>query len=116
MMAKITQLPHVEVSATMQFNESELRALDALVGYGVEGFLKVFYAQMGKHYMQPHEAGLRLLFKSIGSTVPTILAAADDARMVFTGERIATRHPKAAALVVIGRDEGIENAFAKATP
>lgn len=94
-MAEILQKTKVEVSATMQFSEAELRALDALVGYGVEGFLKVFYEKMGKHYMQPHEDGLRLLFKSVREIVPGILSRTDDARRVFTGECIAVHRPAA---------------------
>jgi hypothetical protein len=88
-MAEIIQLPKVEVTATMSFSEAELRALDALVGYGSDAFLKVFYEKLGKHYMQPHEAGLRTLFESVRGVVPGILSRTDDARRVFTGERIA---------------------------
>jgi hypothetical protein len=88
-MAEILQLTKVEVTATMKFSEAELRALDALVGYGCDPFLKVFYEKLGKHYMQPHEAGLRTLFESVRETVPAILRRTDDARRVFTGERIA---------------------------
>lgn len=89
MMAEIVQRPKVEVTATMLFNEAELRALDALVGYGVDPFLEVFYAKLGKHYMQPHEAGLRTLFESVRQTVPGILRRTDDAHRVFSGERVA---------------------------
>lgn len=91
-MAEIVQRPKVEVTATMLFSEVELRALDALVGYGVDPFLKVFYEKMGKHYMQPHEAGLRSLFESISKAVPGILSRTDDAHRVFARERIAV-HP-----------------------
>ena len=88
-MAQIIQKPKVEASATMLFGEEELAALDALVGYGVDPFLKVFYEKMGKAYLEPHEAGLRTLFASIRETVPGILNRARDARMVFTGEKTA---------------------------
>jgi len=82
-MAQITQQPKVEVSATMTFNEQELRALDALVGYGHESFLKVFYDHLGKSYMQPYEKGLIELFESIRTKVPPILSRADKARKAF---------------------------------
>lgn len=88
-MAEIVQKSKIEVTATMQFSEAELRALDALVGYGSDEFLKVFYEKMGKFYMQPHEAGLRALFESVSQVVPGILRRTDDARRVFTGERVA---------------------------
>lgn len=70
----------VDVKATMVLSEVELRALDALAGYGIEPFLKVFYAQMGKHYLQPHEAGLRALFKTIGEVTPGPLRQATSHR------------------------------------
>lgn len=68
----------------------EVRALDALVGYGDDAFVKVFYEHLGKHYMQPHEAGL----KSVRELVPGILRRTDDARLVFTGQRIAVEPQK----------------------
>ena len=82
-MSRLTQVPTVEVSATIKLNESELRALEALVGYGTDSFLKVFYGQMGKTYMQPHEAGLRSLFTVIRSDLNPILARADAAKKAF---------------------------------
>jgi hypothetical protein len=82
-MAKISQRPTISVEAVFVFSESELRALDALVGYGADSFLKVFYEKLGKAYMTPHEAGLRILFESIRSTVPQILKRADNARDAF---------------------------------
>jgi hypothetical protein len=81
--ARIAQKPTVAVSATLQLSESELRALDALVGYGVEPFLKVFYEKLGRAYLEPHECGLHGLFESVRSTAPGILARADDAREAF---------------------------------
>lgn len=82
-MAKIVDHGKVEVTATMTFNEKELQALDALVGYGDDSFLEVFYKHLGKSYMQPHESGLRELFASIRATVPTILSKARKAREAF---------------------------------
>lgn len=70
----------VDVKATMVLSEVELRALDALAGYGIEPFLKVFYSHLGKHYMQPHEAGLRALFKNIGEVTPGPLRQANNHR------------------------------------
>ncbi|CDN60000.1 hypothetical protein I35_1477 [Burkholderia cenocepacia H111] len=71
----------------MDFGESELRALDALTCYGIDSFLEVFYAKLGKAYLQPHEAGLRELFSSINTQVPTILRRADAAREAFEGKK-----------------------------
>lgn len=77
------QAPHVEVSATIKLNEVELRALEALVGYGDAPFLKVFYENMGKHYLQPHEAGIKSLFAVIREDLAPILARADAAKKAF---------------------------------
>lgn len=70
----------IAVQATMELNESELAALDALAGYGTDGFLEVFYAKMGRAYLQPHEAGLRSLFDKIRADVPNTLRLLQDAR------------------------------------
>ena len=70
----------VTVRAVIELDEPQLRALDALAGYGTDGFLKVFYKQMGKHYLQPHEAGLRALFETIKRDVPPALHSVDRAR------------------------------------
>lgn len=68
-MANFRTTTKIEATATITFGESELRALDAMTGYGVEAFLKVFYEKLGKSYMQPHEQGLRDLFAAIGPPV-----------------------------------------------
>lgn len=91
-MAEFNRRGKLEISATLTLGESELRALDALVGYGIKPFLEVFYAKLGRAYLEPHERGLCDLFKTIGATVPGVLHEVDDARRVFTGERIAV-HP-----------------------
>ncbi|VVE59542.1 hypothetical protein PIN31009_05580 [Pandoraea iniqua] len=86
-MAKITQRPTVHVGAVFEFSEAEMRALDALTGYGVDAFLEVFYRQLGKTYMQPHEAGLRELFESVREQIPAILQRANEARKAFTANQ-----------------------------
>lgn len=68
----------VEATATLELNEDEVAAIDALTGYGVESFVKVFYEKLGKAYMEPHEAGLRSFFegvKAAGSIVKHAEAA-----------------------------------------
>lgn len=68
------------VTATLKLNEGQLRALDALVGYGDDAFLKAFYVKLGKHYMQPFEADLRSLFREIRREVPGALAQIEEIR------------------------------------
>ncbi|QCG94287.1 hypothetical protein E6C67_08345 [Azospirillum sp. TSA2s] len=67
-------------------SEDEAAALDALAGYGTDAFLKVFYKEMGEAYLRPHEAGLRSLFASVRSHVPTVLERARTARKAFAGK------------------------------
>lgn len=81
-MATLEQRPTIEVEITFRLTEIEARALEALAGYGTDAFLKVFYEHMGRHYLQPHEAGLRSLFSSTGQLQP-ILDRASQARKVF---------------------------------
>ncbi|WP_199770998.1 hypothetical protein [Achromobacter sp. AONIH1] len=82
-MSRFRQQPHVETRATIELSEVEMRALYALICYGIDPFLEVFYKYMGKHYMKPHEAGMRSLFKTIGSDIPAVLRRADVARQAF---------------------------------
>jgi hypothetical protein len=70
-------------TAILELDEGELGALDALVGYGVEPFLKVFYAELGKSYMERHEKGLRSLFERVASTVPRPLSDLNTARRLL---------------------------------
>jgi hypothetical protein len=77
----VTQVRHrITVGGTLELDEQELRALDALAGYGFKSFIKVFYEHMGKAYMQPHEAGLKKLFETIRRDVPPALGRIDMAR------------------------------------
>lgn len=89
-MAKLIQRPVIEAHATITLNEAEMGALDALAGYGTDTFLRVFYKEMGKSYLEPHEAGLRSLFEAAGACRRLFNAAAD-ARAVFEGKMVAKR-------------------------
>jgi hypothetical protein len=85
-MAKLEERPRVELEVRFTVTESEARALDALVGYGDDAFIKVFYEKLGKAYMREHEQGLRSFFKSIREMMPSFLDRADRARKVFNSE------------------------------
>lgn len=82
-MAQIAELPVVTVTAKFTVTEGELRALEALAGYGDDAFIKCFYEHLGKSYLQPHEAHLREFLKSIRAIATPILSRADKARGVF---------------------------------
>ena len=61
----------VEFSIKFTLTKGEAQALDAIVGYGVEPFLKVFYEHMGKAYLQPHEKEMRKLFERVKTDLPS---------------------------------------------
>jgi len=72
-------------SIKCELTEQELRALDALVGYGFENFLKVFYEHMGKHYLEPYAQDLKALFDKVESLRPEI-GKIDTARKSLTNK------------------------------
>ncbi len=79
-MATWTTKPRVSFEVNVCLNEDEARALDALVGYGDDAFIKVFYEKLGTAYMQQHEKGLRSLFESVRLFMPQQLCVIDQAR------------------------------------
>ncbi|WP_057466096.1 hypothetical protein [Pseudovibrio sp. POLY-S9] len=82
-MAPFRAAASVEAKAVITFGERELRALDAMTGYGIDSFLDAFYKHLGKHYMQPYEADLRALFATLNPPVSEALAKVDEARRVL---------------------------------
>ncbi len=86
-MARLISTPRLDLNIQFELSYQEAAALDALAGYGHDEFLKVFYEKMGKHYLQPHENGLRSLFKSVREQLPAIVSRFEDARGVLAGAR-----------------------------
>ena len=80
---KVTANLHVNLAIGFTVTEDEARALDAMVGYGDDAFIKVFYEKLGKAYMEKHEDGLRSFFASVRHHVPGFLSRADAAREAF---------------------------------
>lgn len=77
-------------SVKCELTENELRALDALVGYGFDAFVKCFYEHLGKHYLEPYENDLKQLFAKVESLRPEI-SNIETARKALTrgvGEKI----------------------------
>lgn len=62
----------IQFEIDLSLNEVELRALDALVGYGIDAFIEKFYTHLGKAYMEKHEAGLRTIFAKIDKLRPAL--------------------------------------------
>jgi hypothetical protein len=86
-MAKAKSKPVLSVSITIEVDEEEARALDALAGYGDNAFIEMFYKSLGKHYMQPYEDGLRSFLKTIRSAVAPALNDVDKARSFLKENR-----------------------------
>ena len=85
-MAGIEERSVVKVDAKFTVSEGELRALEALAGYGDDAFIEMFYKTLGKTYLQPHEKHLREFLKSIRSIATPILSRTDAARKAFNKE------------------------------
>ncbi len=73
----------VTVTATLKLDEVEIRALDAIVGYGVESFLRVFKEQLGKGYIRGYEGGVVSLFKAVDECCKPAIAQVDKARRLL---------------------------------
>lgn len=80
MKARINVETKAVIETTIVLTEVEVRALDALVGYGVNPFLEVFYKKLGKHYMEPYESGVRTLFKCVNEKIRPELHRIDKIR------------------------------------
>lgn len=80
---RLQQIPQVDVNVSLKLNMIEVQALEALAGYGVDSFLEVFYKHIGKHYLEPHERGLRSLFETIQSELPPIICRYESACQAF---------------------------------
>jgi hypothetical protein len=76
----------VDLTTTMKIDEEQLRALHALTLYGTDSFLKMFYDNLGKAYLSPHEKGLRSLFEDIKTVAPPALEAIKKARQAAIGQ------------------------------
>ena len=77
--------PRVVAQASLILSEEEILALDALVGYGDDAFLNVFYTHMGRAYLGPYEHGLRSFFQAIRATAPGVLQRVDAAHRALQG-------------------------------
>lgn len=83
---KIVSNVKVDVEIQFTLNEEEAQALVAIVGYGADSFLNVFYEKMGKAYLKPHEKGLRSLFEFVYAELPSKIHAAEKARLILKKE------------------------------
>jgi hypothetical protein len=74
---------NITTRINIDLDEEEARALEALAGYGTDAFLKVFYEHLGKHYMQPYEAGLKRILDVFQGDLKNQLNKIDQAKKIF---------------------------------
>lgn len=70
----------VETKIVLELTEVEARALDGIFGYNVEAFLRNFYKVMGYSYVQPFEAGVRSLHKTVRGVTSPAISQLDETR------------------------------------
>jgi hypothetical protein len=73
----------VSFRAHITLTEVECRALDALVGYGADAFIKALYNSLGAAYMQEHEEGLKSFFEAARRDVLPALKVINQAGSLF---------------------------------
>lgn len=93
-MAEVRNRATISFGGTLTLNETEIRALDALVGYGDDAFIKAFREKLGTAYIRDHEAGLRSFFSAIRRDVLPPLRDIDQARQDL-GAAMEARHKAA---------------------
>lgn len=59
----------ITYEVTLTISECAGRALDALVGYGDDAFIKHFKENLGESYLENHEKGLKEFFSTIRAEV-----------------------------------------------
>lgn len=60
----------VEMNIKLFLSKDEAKSLDAIVGYGSDSFLEIFYEKLGKAYLKPHEKAMRTLFEKLSKELP----------------------------------------------
>lgn len=79
-MSKILAKSKLEFSITLELDEQQARALNAITVYGTKQFLDVFYKHLGSVYLKPYEQGFQSLFNLIKSELPSKLTEVDEVR------------------------------------
>ena len=74
---KVTSKLDLDIKITLELTLNEAKALNAIIGCGSEPFIEFYYKDLGKSYLQPHEAGVHSLFVTIKETLPIELNKAD---------------------------------------
>jgi len=80
---KIKSASEFSAKVFIELTEVEARALEAIAGYSVKDFLRIFYEHLGKSYLQPHEKGVASLFSTIKGEIPKHLSRIDKTRKIW---------------------------------
>ena len=80
---KIEEQPKLDLDITFRVNEAEARALEAMMGYGFDAFIKVFKVHLGRSYIEEHERALRKFFEEGRPALLSALSKIDEARKHF---------------------------------
>jgi len=72
-----------EFGVLLILTEAEAGALNDIVGYGYDTFMKVFKEKLGEHYISKHEKGAKSLFETVTKEMPKHMARFDEARKIF---------------------------------
>ncbi len=73
----------ITTTATLVLDEVEIRALDAMTGYGHESFLRAFKEKLGQSYLHDHEQGIVRLFEAVDRVCRPAIAEVDKARKLL---------------------------------
>lgn len=87
-MATVRTTAKLTFTAALTLSEVEIRALDALVGYGDDAFIEAFKAKLGAAYLRNHEQGLRSAFAAIRRDCLPALREIDQARKALAEAKI----------------------------
>jgi len=90
-MATSTPNASIEMSMTVTLTEAEVRALNAIMGYGVASFLKAISSQLSEALPRAHEAGIRSLFDTLQPQCVNAIKRAEAARLAFNVDAYEVR-------------------------
>lgn len=85
-MAIVTNRVSLTFTSTITLTEVEMRALEALVCYGDEAFIKAFKENLGSCYIENHTDGLISFFDTVRKQVLPAVHQVDKSRKLLIQE------------------------------
>lgn len=82
--AKIKSMAKMSFNINLILSEEEAKALYQITAYSPDHFVKWFYKNLGKHYLQPHEDGLRSLFLTVQKELPQHIRHIDNSKKYWS--------------------------------